>query len=595
MANLFPSIFPYSDSPEMKKLGIQTEFEVYKKLGSTYDDSVDVLCEPKFIKRNLMGAMRDGEYSDFIILHPKKGMLFLECKGGLIEYNSTEGKWYQNHKRLNKSPLQQSEDGKRKLLGLLKSPYMKDKINIDLIPTIHGAIFPTTPKPKRVTFATNIKPEMIIWAEDFINLETSLSKLFNLNKNEYQLTEDNKKLIRTTLYGEDLKSPFKKVLKLGEHLQDLEFDQDQQSFILSVFNNQKMIVKGLAGTGKTLIAAKIATHEEYNNKKVLLLTKTKGLCQFLKVLIRNRSSENNLRIYSIDDFIKQTAMRLKVPIAPLLRKNSSQEELNEHFNNYLPQRCQQIFDMRPEEKFDLLIVDEAQDFHKNWFHSLSSIIKDEGKIFFFYDPLQTTILNSMSEILNKPEKINFPTFSFNANYRNTSSISTLLSKLIKKYFPNEKLFYSKHSKVNVGRKPEIIVANSFDEMVLKTKEKVNYLIKEEKFKPKDIGVLGVNSMRATDHGANLWMGPELEKLNLKIIHAWDYSKPYLDPKEENSITTSDVRSFKGLEKRVIFLVNFSELNDKTVQQIYTGLSRARGHLIIISNEKSTNQIKELIN
>ena len=57
-----------------------------------------------------------------------------------------------------------------------------------------------------------------------------------------------------------------------------------------------MIVKGLAGTGKTVIAAKIATHEEYNNKKVLLLTKTKGLCQFLKVLIRNRSSENNLRI-----------------------------------------------------------------------------------------------------------------------------------------------------------------------------------------------------------------------------------------------------------------------------------------------------------
>ena len=236
MANLFPSIFPYSGSPEMKKLGIQTEFEVYTKLGTSYDENVDVLCEPKFIKRNLMGAMRDGEYSDFIILHPKKGMLFLECKGGLMEYNSTEAKWYQNHKRLNKSPLQQSEDGKRKLLGLLKSPYMKDKINIDLIPTIHGAFFPTTPKPKRVTFATNIKPEMIIWAEDFINLETSLSKLFNLNKNEYQLTEDNKKLIRTTLYGEDLKSPFKKVLKLGEHLQDLEFDQDQQSFILEDIN-----------------------------------------------------------------------------------------------------------------------------------------------------------------------------------------------------------------------------------------------------------------------------------------------------------------------------------------------------------------------
>ena len=77
MANLFPSIFPYApDSPEMKKLGIQTEFDVYTKLGTTYDETIDVLCEPKFIKRNYLGAMRDGEYTDFIILHPKKGILF---------------------------------------------------------------------------------------------------------------------------------------------------------------------------------------------------------------------------------------------------------------------------------------------------------------------------------------------------------------------------------------------------------------------------------------------------------------------------------------------------------------------------------------
>ena len=43
MANLFPSIFPYSpDSDEMKKLGIQTEFKIYEKLGSIFDETVDV-------------------------------------------------------------------------------------------------------------------------------------------------------------------------------------------------------------------------------------------------------------------------------------------------------------------------------------------------------------------------------------------------------------------------------------------------------------------------------------------------------------------------------------------------------------------------
>ena len=75
---------------------------------------------------------------------------------------------------------------------------------------------------------------------------------------------------------------------------------------------------------------------------------------------------------------------------------------------------------------DLLIVDESQDFHKNWFDTLNNIIQDDGQIFFFYDPLQTTILNSMAEKLNNPDTIGFPSFSFNANYRNTSSISNLL-------------------------------------------------------------------------------------------------------------------------------------------------------------------------
>ena len=51
---------------------------------------------------------------------------------------------------------------------------------------------------------------------------------------------------------------------------------------------------------------------------------------------------------------------------------------------------------------------------------------------------------------------------------------------------------------------------------------------------------------------------------------------------------------KVWKKKVIIMVNFSEINEKTVQQIYTGLSRARGDLIIISNQKSVNQIKELL-
>ena len=55
----------------------------------------------------------------------------------------------------------------------------------------------------------------------------------------------------------------------------------------------------------------------------------------------------------------------------------------------------------------------------------------------FFDPLQNTLENktdSMAEILKKPHEISFNSFTLTANYRNSSSISYLLSNLIKKYF-----------------------------------------------------------------------------------------------------------------------------------------------------------------
>ena len=613
MVNLYPSIFPLDpDNPEMFKKGKITEKKVFNKIGKIYDESIDIFYGPEFITENLKGFIKDFEFTDFIIIHPKMGILFLECKGGLVEYKKIERKWYQDNNKLPRGPFEQLRDGKFSFIRLLKKKYgikNTDKDSwIDKIPFVQGAIFPDTPKIKG-SLPPDIFSEMIIWADGFLDLEKSCQKILDLSKNyinprysrRFQMKPEEHKAIRDFILGDNLKIPFKEILKHGEKEQELQFDKIQQQFISSVFDNRHLIIKGLAGTGKTIIAAKAATKEKYKDKKVLMLTKTKGLCQFLKVLIKRNplSKTTNLRIASIDSFVSETSRRLKLP-NPFpkdeneKRRFEDENEKRRFFDYDNPKNCKKIFDEFPKERFDLVLVDEAQDFHENWFVALNSIVKFAGSICYFYDPLQTTIPYSMSEILKNPNRINFSVSSFNVNYRNTSAISNLLSKLIKKYFPKEKLIYSEHSDTNKGRPPTLIEANSFEEIVTKTIEQVKNLISKEKFKPMDIGVLGVNSMRATDYGANLWMGPELKKLDLKVISAWDYSLPYMDPNEENDITLSDVRSFKGLEKKVIILVNFSEINEKTVQQIYTGLSRARGDLIVISNQKSINQIKELL-
>ena len=59
-----------------------------------------------------------------------------------------------------------------------------------------------------------------------------------------------------------------------------------------MFNNKRLIIRGLAGTGKTILAAKKATEESNNENKVLVLTKTVGVGRFLSLLTRSKQFKN---------------------------------------------------------------------------------------------------------------------------------------------------------------------------------------------------------------------------------------------------------------------------------------------------------------
>lgn len=605
MANLFPIIFPFNnESPEMKKLGIQTEFNVYKKIGQIYDETVDIIYGQDFLKKNYDGTLDKGELTDFLIIHPKKGILFLECKGGLIEYDKMRKTWKQNNHFLKTSPFDQAKNGQYTLINLLKEEFGEEKVFksgetakvtpqwVKKIPIFTAAIFPNTPRIKGA-LPPDIKPEMILWAENLENLEKSINIVFDLSEKSYSMIDDEKNNLIKTLIGDNLKSPFKDILKYGEHHQEMQFNKTQQQFISSWFDNSKIIIKGLAGTGKTLLAAKTAIKKEYKDKKVLILTKTVGISKFLQVLINKRTDENfnNIMIINIDKFVNLISRKLKIPIDIV---PSNFLEKREFYDTKNPKKCLEIFNDLPDERFDLVIVDEAQDFHQNWFEPINSIVKNYGTTIFFYDPLQTTRENTMVEILRTPNKVGYFGLEFNTNYRNTSTISNVLSKLIKKYIPENKLDYSEHSDVNIGRNPTLIEANSFDEIINKTVLTVKNYLDNEKFKPMDIGVLYLGSMDGKNYNSKMSMTRELKKLDIKVIGAREYERPYFNHKSADEISFSDVNSFKGLEKTAVILANFGEINEKTVREIYTGLSRARGDLTIVTYKKAIDQLKELI-
>ena len=393
---------------------------------------------------------------------------------------------------------------------------------------------------------------MIIWAQDYDQFENSIINLLDINQSTKDITDDEKRLIQRILYGDRLDNPFKEILKHGEHMQEIEFDEDQRMLYNFMFSNKRLIIRGLAGTGKTILAAKKATEESNNEKKVLVLTKTVGVGRFLSLLTRSKQFKRNfLEISSIDGFVSNLARRLKMDISN--PQKLEDDEKRKHFDEYLPNLCKKIFEENVDKKFDVLIVDEGQDFHKNWYEVLKQMVKDDGHMFLFYDPLQKQISNSMAETLNE-NKDNYPYFNLTANYRNSSSITNFLSKLINKFYSDVNASYSKFSKFD-GKKPEFIVADTFDEIVDKSKNKVLRLISEEKFNGSDIAILSDLSMKPANYNSKNSLRANLEENDLEVISAREYAMPYIREGYENKITFDSIKRFKGLEKPIIILVN----------------------------------------
>ena len=62
--------------------------------------------------------MQDRE-SDFTIVHPEKGILLLEVKGGKISYDSINKSWYQNQDLMKKSPFEQAREIRHSFIKFL--------------------------------------------------------------------------------------------------------------------------------------------------------------------------------------------------------------------------------------------------------------------------------------------------------------------------------------------------------------------------------------------------------------------------------------------------------------------------------------------
>jgi len=316
--------------------------------------------------------------------------------------------------------------------------------------------------------------------------------------------------------------------------------------------NPRMVIKGYAGSGKTLLAQELAKRLDAQGKKVLLLFFNRMVANTVRYGIEKDSGIQCTTFHSL-------ARELITAAEPDWWDSQNTKE-DDFWNLTVPLKLFEL-DANQIEKYDAIIVDEGQDLKREWYEFLESLLadKDSGNFVVFYDENQD-IFGRWDDLpwgaTDVPRKV------LRKNCRNT--------KLIVDYI-NKKYSCEMESADNVPRGQQVIErkCSSVEDERKKLITDISRLLADG-VEPGQIVIL-LNSSKADSCLA------DLSEVGSTAVEAMGHRYR----KNSRAIQYSTIRMFKGLEAEVVFLVGLDNLPEENLAEaIYTQGSRAQSLLYV---------------
>lgn len=461
---------------------------------------------------DIVNGLRVDSECDFLIFNPKYGYLTIELKGG-VDIIITNGEWAikdfskdEGYRTLRRSPFKQAEENMYYFKRYYENNYAA------FYRGIYGfaVAFPFYNVDDEL--GCEYPQLLIIDKSDLDDIESRIIGIFNYwrggnetisfipNNQSKFLSLINKRVALSVAAGALIEVK-EKQLDIINRIQDNYLD------FVSMYN--RLYIKGGAGTGKTWIGIKKAIRESEVGRSVIFITPTENLSEYVS--------------RSLDGY--------KVKVVSV---NSIEYE----------------------QKYDVVIVDEAQDISKQDSLKIETLVKQYQKssLLVLYDDNQEVIKRKYEKYFD----IKTPEFKLVENIRNTSSIYR---------WAVDKTGIGKSIRLNLlqGMIPEFIQFKERYPAINKLEEILINLISKELVNNKKIIVL-------SDVDYNSSILSSVKQLGkFKIV--------FNNILGENEILFKEVKEFKGLESDVvIYIRNKSEANDVINYIAYT---RARFYLYVI--------------
>lgn len=562
-------------NPEIATSTSPAEMRLLAAFADQLDDEHLVMHSVAWISKPGGQEPRDGE-SDFLICHPRHGVLVVEVKGGRIDLDYGALQWTSTDRdgvaHAIKNPFEQAKRGKYGIPEKLKENLVWQRLRIGRITLGHAAFFPDVGDGSRLR-GPDAPPEIIGDRGDMENLAAWTAGAFSYWRDENQRDRRADEIGSRGI--ETIRHIFARVAKtrplLSARLQDeererIELTRKQAGVLDFLVRQRRVMIAGGAGTGKTLIAREKAVRLAEEGFRTLLVCYNRGLADHLR---EQCAGIGNLDVASFHQVCHRWIDRARAELGrDLMAEARSDYPVGDAFDHHQPIALAIAIDaLGP--AYDAVIVDEAQDFGDEFWMPIEMLLTrpEEALLYVFLDENQD-IYGRSAAIPIKGEPI-----VLDRNCRNTGPIHAAAYRYYRGA-PVEPPGIS-------GIELKLVTASGIENQARKIAALITKLVAEEKVAPHDIAVLLCDT---ADRAAR-----EQALLATSIPSSAKFGK--LEAYGPGSITVDSVARFKGLERAVIILwalEGCSPTRDR--ETLYVGMSRAKSVLCLCGTREACERV-----
>ena len=629
MAKLYP---PLDVIKKRKPEATPGERALLSFLLHNYNNDYDIFFQP----------FLNGDLPDVILMRKGGGVMVFEVKDwNLSNYHINEvGKWIVNANNSveTKNPFNQVLKYKENLYNLHIDSLLELKLkDYKYWYVVNCAVyFHYQLEKESKDFCYGSSPTEKY--KKFLDANFTILGNDSLTKNNIDEIFDKRWISRRSKYfTEELYNSFARILKPSYHTieegLDIKLSSIQQELSKSKENERKRI-KGVAGSGKTLVLAQRAVNaHKRTGGMVLILTYNITLKNYIHdriSAVRDSFAWEFFNISNYHDFINSNMNNVGIGFDFLEKDDDGkvvfsaidEKVFDEHIYSNL-----HLFDGYKDQlpKYDAILIDETQDYKENWIRIIKDNFANEtAEIVAFADEKQNIYSRDLdsTKMPNIPIQVGQWDKRLNKSYRLSNKIALLATDFQRKFFANK---YIVEDKIETNS-----MLSLFDEPLIEyhyfksdnDKDIGNYIFKqimEHKFNSNDVTILSSRIKMLRELNSKLQKNSK-EKTNImfeteeEFRQLCPYAKSGYEKNKEiekirknrkanfwmnrGTFKLSTIHSFKGWESPVLFLVVEDNITNnanlvQTVSQgykpiefsdelVYTGFTRCRNFLFIVN-------------